>query len=382
MSGIRTAHSRATEARAAAHEFHDRVWQPDPALVVFFCSSGYDLDVMAREMSRAFAGVPVVGCTTAGEFGPSGYREHSLSGASLPAGACTAVAGHLDNLQGLAMREGRAFAQGLLQELEGHAPAAGPQNTFAFLLIDGLSLREELATHVFQDALGTLPLVGGSAGDDLRFARTWVFHDGAFRTDNAVLALCHTTYPFRTFKAQHFVAMEERLVVTEADAAHRVVKEINGRPAVEEYARVVGVPVAELTSERFAAAPVVTVIDGLEYVRAIQRANPDGSLTFFCAIDEGLVLRVAHGGDLVASLERTFERLREELGAPQLVVAFDCILRHLEMTREDLAERVGEILRRNNAVGFSSYGEQFGGLHVNQTFTGIAFGEPSRERDG
>ena len=41
-------------------------------------------------------------------------------------------------------------------------------------------------------------------------------------------------------------------------------------------------------------------------------------------------------------------------------------------------------------VGFSTYGEQFGAMHVNQTFTGIAIGRgpdgsprslgPSRER--
>jgi hypothetical protein len=28
----------------------------------------------------------------------------------------------------------------------------------------------------------------------------------------------------------------------------------------------------------------------------------------------------------------------------------------------------------NNAVGFSTYGEQFNGIHVNQTLTGVAIG--------
>jgi len=36
-------------------------------------------------------------------------------------------------------------------------------------------------------------------------------------------------------------------VVTEADPAKRIVKEINGLPAAEEYARLVGVDVHELT---------------------------------------------------------------------------------------------------------------------------------------
>ena len=34
----------------------------------------------------------------------------------------------------------------------------------------------------------------------------------------------------------------------------------------------------------------------------------------------------------------------------------------------------GQILAENNVVGFSSYGEQFAGMHANQTFTGVAIG--------
>jgi len=47
-----------------------------------------------------------------------------------------------------------------------------------------------------------------------------------------------------------------------------------------------------------------------------------------------------------------------------------------------LKDRVGEIFSRNNTVGFSTYGEQFHGVHVNQTLTGIAIGsapESTRE---
>src|SRR3990167_11077417 len=88
---IRTSQSRATDARTAVQEFHDAVAQPDMELVVFFCSHEYDLDLLAAEMHRLFAGIPVIGCTTAGEIGPSGYCKRSLSGASFAAAACTAV---------------------------------------------------------------------------------------------------------------------------------------------------------------------------------------------------------------------------------------------------------------------------------------------------
>ena len=373
---IRTAHSSATDARQAVQGFYAGVQQPDMALVIFFCSSHYDLDALTDEMNSLFAGVNVVGCTTAGEIGPAGYRDSSLSGASFPAGSFTAVAGLFERLQQFDLARGQAFAYTLLQQMEAKAPDSSEKNSFAFLLIDGLSVREEPVVRTFQNVLGKIPLVGGSAGDDLNFVRTWVFHDRAFHADSAVLMLATTPLPFKTFKTQHFVSDNERLVVTEADPALRIVKEINGMPATEEYARVIGSAVADLGSLRFANSPVVVVIDGTDYVRAIQKANADGSLTFFCAIDEGLVLRVAHGEDLVANLNQTFDTLRSEIGQPQAVLACDCILRNLEIAQDDLKGSVGDVFRNNNTVGFSTYGEQYGGVHVNQTLTGIAFGAP------
>jgi len=374
VQNIRTAQSCATEARQAMVEFHATVAQPNMELVVFFCSSEYDLDVLAAEMNRLFAGIQVVGCTTAGEIGPAGYHQHSLSGVSFPAGSCVAVSGLLDRLNQFNIARGHDFAQALLQRLESKVPQAGPDNSFAFMLIDGLSLREEPVAHALQYALGKIPLFGGSAGDDQKFEKTFIYSDGRFHSDSAALILINTTLPFRVFKTQHFVPTDKRMVVTEADTAKRIVKEINGLSAVKEYARLVGVDVHDLNSMRFAASPVVVMIDGTDYVRSIQKANSDDSLTFYCAIEEGLVLRVAHGVDLVKNLEQTFDKIREEIGPPQLVFGCDCILRNLEIIQNGLKDRVEEILQRNNTIGFSSYGEQFHGVHINQTLTGIAIG--------
>ncbi len=371
---IRRAQSCATDAREAAAEFHAAVEQEDMALVIFFCSSEYDLEVLAEEMRRLFAGVQVVGCTTAGEIGPAGYTEHSLTGASFPASRFKAVSAHLDMLQQFETGRGLAFARDLLQRLETDEPQADADNSFALLLIDGLSVREEPVTRSLQYGLGRLPLVGGSAGDGLNFGSTHVYFEGCFRSDSAILVLVTTQLPFRLFKTQHFVATDERLVVTEADTAIRIVKEINGLPAAQEYARILGIDEQDLSHRHFAAWPVVVMLDGTSYVRSIQKANPDSSLTLFCAIEDGLVLRVAKGVDLLTSLEQTFARIRAEVGPPQVVLACDCVLRKLEASQNHSIDCVGDVLRRNNAIGFSTYGEQFRGVHVNQTLVGIAIG--------
>lgn len=373
------AQSCATDARDAVREFHAAVMQPDTALVIFFCSSEYELEVLAEEMRQQFAGVQVVGCTTAGEIGPAGYLDHSLTGASFPAGSFTAVSGGIEHLQRFGIAKGQACVQELLQKLESRAPLAEAENTFAFLLIDGLSTREEPVTRALQSALDGLALVGGSAADGVKFGSTHVYFEGCFHADSAVLTLVSTPLPFKPFKTQHFVATEERLVVTEADAAHRVVKEINGLPAAQEYARILGIDARDLGPLRFAASPVVVLIDGTNYVRSVQKVNPDDSLTFFCAIENGLVLRVAKGVDVLENLEQTFARIRAQIGPPQLVLACECILRKLEISQSHLKDSVAEVYRQNNTIGFHTYGEQYQGVHVNQTLVGIAIGVDATE---
>ena len=257
------------DERQAAREFYDAVFQPEPALVVFFCSSEYDLDVLADELSRLFAGVKVVGCTTAGTIGPAGYLRHGLSGVSFPAHRCRVATGLVGCLQQFDIPAGYAFAKSLLQQIP---DADGGSNRFAFMLIDGLSMREELVSHAFQLALDKVPLAGGSASDDMKFSKTFVYYDGRFHSESAILVVVNTSLPFRVFRTQHFIPTDKRFVVTEADKSKRLVKEIDAMPAAEAYARMLSVEVSALTPALYAAWPAVVVINGADYVRS----HPEG----------------------------------------------------------------------------------------------------------
>lgn len=88
---IRIAQTGETDALQAARAFQAFVAQPEMGLVIFFCSSAYDLNVLGDEIHRLFGDTAVIGCTTAGEIGPARYSERGLTGASLAREACTAV---------------------------------------------------------------------------------------------------------------------------------------------------------------------------------------------------------------------------------------------------------------------------------------------------
>ena len=183
-----------------------------------------------------------------------------------------------------------------------------------------------------------------------------------------------TACPIKVFRFDHFKPTDRKMVVTAADPQRRLVTEINAEPAAPEYARLVGLDAHQLTPMIFANYPVLVRLGGEYHVRAIQKVEDDGSLRFYCAIDEGVVLTVADSQDIAVHLDRALGNITSQLGDTQVILGFDCILRRLEVEQKQQLRKVSEILSRHKVLGFSTYGEQFRSMHVNQTFTGVAIG--------
>lgn len=377
-ASIRRTSTLARDPEAAAAELFDGLYQDEIAVAVFFASRQYDLEELQSALSRRFEGIPLIGCTTAGEIGPDGYHTGGLTGFSLSGKDFAVVTSLIPDLKDMPPDTGKSVAQQAKQQHEGRGLRLDAGNCFGFLLVDGLSVREEVLVDSLHKPLGDIHLFGGSAGDDLEFKRTLVWHGNRFHENAAVFSLVHTELPFEVFRSQHFVATEKKLVVTEADPATRIVSEINGDLAAIEYANLVGVKVEDLSPDVFSQYPVVLRAAGELFVRSIAKANPDHSLTLFCAIEKGMVLTLAKAADLTQSLRETFEGIEERLGRLQLVVGCDCILRRLECESKGILDQVGGLMNRYAMVGFATYGEQYDSMHVNQTLTGVALGSRIR----
>lgn len=359
--------SRQHDEKQAVEELYASIHRDDGEMVLFYCSSRYDLPRLAEAMSRRFPG-RTLGCTTAGELSHFGFTEHSLTGVCLSSKAVRARSRILSPLSRFDAHHAERFAKDFCAE------GFKPDKSFGLLLIDGLSLMEEQVTALLYPQFQGMPLVGGSAGDDLKFEKTHIYADGQFQSDAAVVCLIESQVPFRTFRIQHFQPTRDKLVVTEADTAHRRVMEIDGEPAAQAYANRLGLRVDQLGPAVFSERPVILSIGGEYYIRSIQKVDPDGSLTFYCAIDNGLVFSLAEGRDLDGNLQSGLDQLCQDLGSVELILGFDCIQRRLECLNKGLVESVERILSRVPFLGFSTFGEQYNALHVNQTLTGVALG--------
>ncbi|MGI1671931.1 MAG: FIST C-terminal domain-containing protein [Neptuniibacter sp.] len=383
MGYFRSGCSTETDASKAVEQIYDAVMQDEISLIIFFCSQDYSLQDISEQIADKFSGIEVVGCTSSGCIGREGYQNKGIVACSFSAEAFSFSVQLVPDVQEFSYHLADALVSDLKDKINSSRPEENQaSHFFALQFIDGLSLREETFTQILSTALNGIPLLGGSAGDDLKFQHTYIYYGGAFHSNAGIVILGETNLRFQPFMIQHFLPTEKRLVVTESIPEKRIVISLNGLPAAMEYARNVGCTVEELNSEVFASHPVLVKLGDHVYVRSIQQVNDDGTLTFFCAIDDGVVLSVAEAEEIVENLEREMNKVKLRVGDLGLVIGFDCVFRYLEIEQQDQVGLVSDIFKKNAVFGFNSYGEQFSSMHVNQTFTGIAFSSEVVEDDG
>ncbi len=320
-------------------------------------------------------GFPLVGCTSAGEITARGYDSDSVQFIGFPKNSFSFKTLHVSDIGGFDRDDARRKIRHLAASAREEAASLGSDlNQVALFLVDGLSYREELLTMTVQEALGDIPLIGGSSGDGLVFNETGVLCDGAFRSGTAVIVILTCARPLRVFSESYYQPSAAKMVVTLADPEKRIVHEINALPAADEYRRLAGNPRAVLDTSFFAAHPPMVRTGGAYHVRSIQSANPDGSLTFYGAVDRGIVLAIGEPVDRIAQLRAFFDRIRKEVGEVELVLGFDCVLNRIDAENRLLDGAVSDIYAANGVRGFNTYGEQYQAAHLNQTFTGLVIG--------
>jgi hypothetical protein len=366
---IRHATSLAIDPRAAVRELHDVLGDPTPSLLVFFCSPRYDLDALAAALATTFAGTPTIGCTSAGQIEGAWFHRGGITAVAI---ASDAVQAQIHVITPLA--DAVAGAARIAGELRARVPLPAWWKTLGLYLIDGMSAQEERAASALADELVGIPLVGASAGDELRHAHTYVYAHGRFQRDAAVLATIDTWLPFRIFQFHHVEPATAPMVITAADPDRRVVDEIDGEPAARAYARAIGVAPEALDAAAVAAHPLVVPIRGRRLVRAVRAADRDGRLHLYGALERGVIVHVGRALEPVATAQRAFDALTDELGEVELVLGCDGVSRRLEAEAAGTADAIGAVYARGRVVGLSSYGEQLQGVHANHTFTGLGFG--------
>lgn len=365
------AHSTEVAPAAVARDLRTQLGD-SPQLVLYFASSRHSPEGLARAIADAYPNALVCGCSTMGELGPQGLTQGTVSAVGVGP-PCRAVAQIVEDTRSFHFADGVSLCEALSADLD--VSALNPDEHVLVTLTDGLSGAEERLVAALGLAAPRLALVGGSAADDLKLEQTWVSLDGhVFRSASLVLAL-EPRQRFTPFAVHHFDATERRVVVTRADPDRRVVHEFDGLPAVEVMAQLLNVGAEALAEHPMLPAErdvsFAYAIGDRMFMRSVLMVE-GGSLVMRGAVEEGIVLRVMRGGDLV---RRTREGLRDAVpGDAHGALLFNCGGRLLEAQARGLEQGLFDAMAEWPVAGFSTYGEQFGPLLVNHTLTGLALG--------
>ncbi len=365
---IKTAQVSNLFAPAAVTALKEKIYQKEMAGVLFFCSSNYNLDLLEKSFKKHFD-CPVIGCTTAGEIGTS-YTDDSLVAISFSSKAFKLTPMLIENIDQLDQTEIENLANN-----NSHHPTF--KNRVGFLLVDGMSGKEESVIDKIYHAFSPLEIIGGSAGDGLKFEKTFVYTEGAFHSNAAVFTVIETTLDIEAFKLQHFEPSDIDFVITEANPEKRIIYEIDGEPAAEYYASLLDVSIDELSPQLFSMHPTMLKIGDEWCLRSILKLNEDGSLLTACAIDTGLPITLGQAKDINIALKEKVSQIKEKFSTIHLTLGCDCLFRKLEILENGVKKDIESTLNKINFYGFNTYGEQYNSTHINQTLTAITFGTKS-----
>ncbi len=293
----------------------------------------------------------VILCSTSGEFSPKGYNDNIITGFSYTSEIAETVeilyppAKSLQPLQ-------RAYEK-----------VKNNSNAFALLLCDGLSAMEESIITTFYFTNSKFKLIGGSAGDNLKFQKTLIYI-GQKKVHSAAIFFDIKTQT-QLIKENIYIPSGKKLLVTDADPIRRTVKTFNNNPAALEYAKALDIRESDLP-KYFMNNPLGKFSKRDIYIASPMKVNQDKSITFYCQIIPNTFVEILEPADCSQVIKNSIASASFK---PSFVLSINCILRSLMFLDKNLWESISLSLLSlcKNQTGFISYGEQYYQNHLNQT---------------
>ena len=371
--GAHSAYSARSETAGAAAELIaqlDAASREDPHCIIFFAALKHDGALLGQALQARFATSHVIGCSSNGEFTSGHWGNGGVAALALHRDMVGRIASAIAMLDGGLQAGINAAAETLGQQLGVAVHELDPQRFVGVALLEGAQGQEELLNEALGNIAPLLSFVGGSAGDNITFSGTWVFAEGRLAKNACALLVLELLQPFAVLKTCNFVSTPIELTITKADPSRRLVQELDGKPAAQRYAEVLGVRVEELAFPHFLANPLGLMIEGEPWLRSVFRVDGN-DLYFACAVLEGMTLHLMQATDIVENAHSAFDSLALPPSTrPRTALLFNCAYRMLEVQIKGLEEPYHQALSSVIHAGLHSNGESYLG-HINQTLTGL-----------
>ncbi len=335
----------------------------DPHIIFVFSSIKFDQEGLVRGMNEARGNATLVGCSAAGEIMSAATTFESVIAMAIHAENTKFTVGYGAGAGGNSNKAGADAAKAVLA-------AAGGKIDLFIMIPEGLTGNGSAIVRGVQSVLGeNFPIMGGSAGDDYLFKKTWQYYNGKLLTDCVVGIGLSGDFAYGFGVRHGWEPVGLALKVTKSEGA--VLKELDGQPALKIYQDYFGKESAELVREPIARMaytyPLGMSVAGSNelLIRDPVIANEKGEITLAGEIPEGTTIRLMIGDRdkaIAAAKDAAQTALAQLQGTkPQVIIMFNCMARNRLLgvrchEENDGVQRViGETAKM---IGFYTYGEQ------------------------
>lgn len=331
-------------------------------LIIVFSSVSYDQEKMISGVRSVSKEIPLVGCSDSGEITTSGPTSEQVAVMALNAD-------NIDFVIGIGLGTDKdSYAAGMAAAKEVKEKST-KELSLLMTFLDGLAENGAAVVRGLQEVLGkNLPIVGGSAGDDFLFKKTFQYYNDRIMT-NAVISIGFSGEFIFGIGVRHgWEPIGLPMKVTEAKGS-RIIK-VNDRPALSIYEDYFGKKAEELIKEPIARMaytyPLGMSVKGSEelLIRDVVIANKQGEITCAAEIEEGSEIRLMLGEEeraIQAAQEAAKQALFQLNGAePKAIFVFNCMARKklLGANIKKEIDAIQDVLGKNvPMIGFYTYGE-------------------------
>ena len=336
-----------------------------PDLTVVVASVSFDQEQVLKGVRDANDKTPVIGCSDAGEITNDGPNKNAVAVMTIASDQLTFYTGLGRNIDKGAREAGRAVAKEIKEK------ATQPLKAFV-MFPDVLTGNGADIVRGVLDTLGEhFPVVGGAAGDDFLFEKTYEYMDDEVVSGAVAGVGIAGEFSMGVGVRHGWIPIGVPMKVTKSEGS--VVHELDNRPAISIYEDYFGEKASELRKEPLARMAItyplgIKIPDLDEYlIRDPITVDDDGAITCAAEIPEGSEIRLMIGSkekaieaaqDAAKKLMKDFE---EQGSAPKLILMFNCIAREklFGQAAKDEIQAVMEIIGKDvPLLGFYTYGEQ------------------------
>lgn len=375
MSFIQAAQTTVKQTDRAVEDIA-RHLHKEPELILFFSSTIHSFDLLTQLFSEQYPAAQIVGVTTTGEIGPSGFSEAGLTAQSYSKG--------FGRLQAVLMNDIEKYPIFDRASLMNAATSVGislekkplEKDSLALVFPVGLKAGEEKMLSIVNSIFSYegFPIFGGTAGDDAKFAVTSVSVNGQTSSTGSAVVFMNPSVDFFIKKENIFRGTGKKMKITKANAEKRIVYEIDGKPAAKAYANLLGVSEQEL-EKHWARYPLGRKFNDDFLIASPFQVN-QGAVEFYCQVYEGAIVELLEPKNPVLEMQKTIKEFTNIFDELYGVLGCNCILRKLQFQQERVIEMLNNELKNlPNLCGFSSYGEQLNKSQLNQTMLLLGFGK-------